>query len=74
MVSDSGACGPVINPEVAADYPLEETEASRKGVAFVSASGDPMLNHGQRLLLVKKPSGRIVAMRNRVTPCTGALT
>ena len=71
---DSGACDPVINPEVGADYPLEETEASKRGIAYVSASGDPMPNHGERVLVVKKPSGRIVAMRNQVTPCTGPLT
>ena len=71
---DSGACDPVINPEVAADYPLEATDASRKGIAFVSASGDPMPQFGQRLLVVRKPSGRLNAMKNQVTNCTGPLT
>ena len=52
---DSGACEPVINPETAADYPITETEASKKGVAFVSASGDPMPNMGGRILVVRKP-------------------
>ena len=46
---DSGACVPVINPEVASDYPLQETEAIKRGVAFVSASGDPMPNLGERI-------------------------
>ena len=71
---DSGACEPVLNPEVAVDYPLEETEASRKGVAFVSASGDPMPQLGKRTLVVKMPSGALMSFTNQVCQCTGPLT
>ena len=44
---DSGACDLVIGPEVVQDYPLWETEASRRGIAYISASGDAMPNHGE---------------------------
>ena len=71
---DSGACEPVMTPEQAADYPITETEASKKGVAFISASGDAMPNMGERIIVVKKPCGRLATMRNSVTPCTGALS
>ncbi len=33
-----------------------------------------MPNHGERLLAVRKPSGKVVAMMNQVAPCTGPLT
>ena len=72
---DSGACAPVIGPEVASDYPLEENEMSKHGVGFVSASGDPMPNHGSRNLVVRRPGGRLMkSMRNDVCSCTGPLT
>ena len=71
---DSGACAPVIGPEIADDYPLEATEASRNGVGFVSVSGDPMPNHGQRTLVIRKQNGTPMSMRNEVCPCTGPLT
>ena len=53
---------------------MVETDASKQGVSFISASGDPMPNHGERVLLVKKPSGSLMSMRNTVCPCTGPLT
>ena len=70
----SGACEPAINPETAADYPIEETEASKKGVAVVSASGDPMPQLGQRTFVVKTPSGALMSFKNQVCHCTGPLT
>ena len=71
---DSGAWCTVIGPEIAQDYPLKETEASRKGLSFISASGDPMPNHGERTLVIKTPGGSLKTMRSQVTPCTGSLT
>ena len=70
---DSGACDPVIGPEMAADYPIEATEASKRGIAYVSASGDPMPNYGGPNLVVKRPCGKLSKMGNNVTDCTGAL-
>ena len=63
----------MIGPEVAEDYPLKETEASKKGLHSISASGDPMPNHGERTLVVRTSSGNIKVMRCQVTPCTGPL-
>ena len=71
---DSGACCSVVGPEPAQDYPTEETEASKKGLHFVSASGDPMPNQGEKILLIKSPGGSLKTMRNQVTSCTGPLT
>ena len=70
---DSGACDLVIGPEVAVDYPIEGTEASRRGIACVFASGDPMPNHGMRKLIVNIPCGKLFKMGNNVTNCTGPL-
>ena len=33
-----------------------------------------MPNHGERKLVVKRPSGKLAVMRNNVTNCTGPLT
>ena len=71
---DSGACEPVIDAETACDYPLEGTDASRRGIAYISASGDAMPNHGARHLVVRRPSGKLAAMSNNVTNCAGPLT
>lgn len=71
---DSGACDSVINEAVAEDYPLREIEASKVGMSFVSASGDPMPNLGEKIMLVKSPSGVARSMRNQVVNCTGPLT
>ena len=62
----SGACGRMLTPRT--------SPASRKGTAYISTSGDPMPNHGEKLLVVKMPSGKLVTMRNQVTNCTGPLT
>ena len=59
---------------MAEDYPLRETEASKQGMSFISASGDPMPNLGERVLVVKSPSGHVSVMRNQVVNCTGPLT
>ena len=50
-----------------------ETEASQRGVAFVSASGDPMPQLGERTLFVKTPSGALMSFKNQVCKCTGPL-
>ena len=72
---DSGACDPIIHPELAQDYPTIETEASKHGVGFILASGDPMPNLGERVLLVKSLGGSTIkSMRNNVVQCTGPLT
>ena len=69
---DSGACDTVIGLEDALDYPLQESKSSKDG--FISASGDPMPNHGQRVLAVEAPSGRLMSLAAQVAPCTGSLT
>ena len=71
---DSGALQTVIHEHTAPDYPLMQTEASKQGMAFTSASGDLMPNLGQKILLVKTPAGHVRVMRNTVVNCIGALT
>ena len=51
---DSGACDSVADFSVGPDYPVVETEESKKQV-FQFATGDTMPNHGGRRLLVKTP-------------------
>ena len=41
---DSGVCGPVIDPEAAVDYRLQETEANKNGVKKLSVSLMSMRN------------------------------
>ena len=69
---DSGACDTVVGLEDALDYPLQESKSSKDG--FISASGDAMPNHGQRVLVVKAPSGRLMSLAAQVVPCIGSLT
>lgn len=33
-----------------------------------------MPNHGQKVLVVRTPSGQLMSMKNSVVPCTGAFT
>ena len=70
---DSGACESVADFSVGPDYPVIETEASKAQV-FVSAIGDTMPNHGERTLLVKAPSGKLMALKKQICDCTGPLT
>ena len=70
---DSGACDPVIDPELAVDYPLQETEASKNDVGFMSASGDPMPNLGERVWVVKEASGEDSALQGGSLRIAGGL-
>jgi hypothetical protein len=49
MAVDSGACDNVIHPDELPDYKdsIQETQASRDGDDYVSASGDPIANYGE---------------------------
>lgn len=71
---DSGACESVVNQRVAVDYPTFETEASKRGLGFVSASGDVMPNAGEKAIVVNTTSGKYKIMKNEVCDHTGPLT
>lgn len=71
---DSGACDLVIGPEVAVGHPLTETEASKRGIAYVSASGGPMPDRGEWKLLVKRPCVKLSSMQNNSTNCIRSST
>ena len=50
MTVDSGACNTIGPKEVGSHFPLYETEASRSGMEYVSASGGTVRNVGERVI------------------------
>lgn len=70
---DSGAAETVCNPETGSDYNLVETQASKSGQHWVSASGDPIMNYGERKVVLATNSGDLKTMRYQVADVTKPL-
>ena len=58
---------------VGADYGVTETEASRKGMYYLSASGDPIPNLGEKSLMLMTESGSLRSMMYQVAKVTKPL-
>ncbi len=59
MVIDSGASVPVMPPENCKAYPLEESEASRRGAEYERANGHSIANVGQKRMPVMTAEGTL---------------
>jgi len=66
MVIDSGASVPVMPPEHGKAYPLEESEASRRGAEYECANGHAIANVGQKRMPVMTAEG---TLRGYSTQC-----
>ena len=73
MAVDSGAAETVIPHALITDYPILETEASRSGLNYVSASGDPIPNLGEQRLPLVTAEGTIRAMTLQAAPVSRPL-
>ena len=50
LAVDSGAAETVIPHDLVTDHPIEESDASREGLCYVSATGQPIPNLGEQKL------------------------
>ena len=66
MVIDSGASVPVMPPEAGKAYPLEESEASKRGAEYECANGHTIANVGQKKMPVMTAEG---TLRGYSTQC-----
>ena len=72
MAVDSGACDSVADPS---QVPCEvkETEASRRGQQFASATGEPIPNLGEMMMPMLTREGSLRNMRVQAAPVTKPL-
>ena len=70
---DSGACENVANPEDVPDYEVTESEASRSGRDFVSATGEVIPNLGELKLPAVTAENTIRGMTFSAAPVTKPL-
>ena len=72
MAVDSGACDNVADPDQVPCRVLE-TEASRSGANFASASGEPIPNMGEMVVPMLTREGSMRSMRIQAAPVTKPL-
>ena len=73
MVVDSGAAETVIPHTLVRDHPIAETEDSKAGACFASATGDPIPNLGEQVLPLCTAEGTLRSMRFQAAPVSKAL-
>ena len=73
MAVDSGAAETVIPHTLVAGHPIFETEASRKGINYASATGQPIPNLGEQRLPLCTAEGSLRSMTFQAAPVSRAL-
>ena len=68
LTVDSGAAETVIPHMLAQDHPIHETQASRSGLNYASATGDPIPNLGEQKLPLLTQEGSLRAMTFQAAP------
>ena len=68
LAIDSGAAETVIPHTLVTDYPIVETEKSRSGACYASATGEPIPNLGEQKLLMAIEEGSMRAMTFQAAP------
>ena len=68
MAVDSGAAETVIPHTLVTGHPIRETEASRRGVNYASATGQPIPNLGEQRLPLCTMEGTLRSMTFQATP------
>ena len=63
---DSGAAESVAPPDAANTFPLVETQATKDGLYYISATGDRVYNEGERRVTVTMPDGHQQSMMYQV--------
>ena len=72
MAVDSGACDNVADPDQLPCFVME-TEASRAGANFASATGEPIPNMGEMIVPMLTREGSLRSMRIQAAPVTKPL-
>ena len=57
-------------PDVAKEYTTNPTEASRPEEHWISASGDPVLNHGEKTIVMTTGNQDLRTMKYQVADVT----
>ena len=70
---DSGAGESVSPPHEATQFPTIETEASREGTFYISATGDRVYNEGEKRITCRTPEGHQRSMMFQVADVNKAL-
>ena len=73
LTVDSGAAETVIPHMLVEDHPIRETNASRSGLNYASATGDPIPNLGEQRLPLMTQEGSLRAMTFQAAPVDRAL-
>jgi len=72
-IMDSGCGASVAPPGMCPTYPIEESEGSRRGQEFMSASENTMPNLGEQKLEGVLDSGRPIALKYQIADVSRAL-
>jgi len=72
-IMDSGCGASVAPPGMCPTYPIEESEGSRRGQEFMSASENTMPNLGEQKLEVVLDSGKATALKYQIADVSRAL-
>ena len=73
LAVDSGAAETVVPHMEVPSHPLRETEASRSGMSYASATGDPNPNLGEQVLPLLTQEGSLRSMTFQAAPVDRAL-
>ena len=73
LAVDSGAAETVIPHDLVISHQIMETEASRQGVCYASATGQPIPNLGEQKLPLLTSEGSVRGMTFQVTPVSRPL-
>ena len=65
---DSGAAETVIPHTLFTEYPIMETDKSRSGACYASATGEPIPTFGEQRLLLSTEEGSLRAMTFQAAP------
>ena len=73
MAVDSGAAATLISHTLVMGHPIMETEASKSGVNYASATGQPIPNLGEQRLPLCTSEGSVRSMIFQAAPVSRAL-
>ena len=73
MAIDSGAAETVIPHRLVGQHPIKDTEASRNGKCYASATGQPIPNLGEQRLPLVTQEGTLRGMTFQAAPVAKAL-
>ena len=73
MAVDSGAAETVIPYKLVRSHPIHETDASKSGLNYASATGDPIPNLGEQRLPLITQEGTLRAMTFQAAPVSRPL-